>query len=444
MRCREAKGKLAELARGTLTVSEEAALRDHLDQCPDCAGRAEAAQIIFDDLAQLRQTEISNPMTIEQVRREISRHHESQKDLNWGVRIMQLINENIRKRPRLSIITAAAVILLLASALVPIKTEYPGGYEVAFAAPAHGMVLNQERAEELLAAMGIYDAGITVNQADADTEFRIAPLTDSTVVRKLIMMLDSLGSRRVRSLISPTEVKNRTIWQLLFKDESNEDKALSRKGRVNKQAKKSGININDMFKEDFLLWIADADQSGDNSAGLLVEGRGEKTVINMMGGTIKPDKCGWNQILGNSVLCTDRPDGRPDTFKLYLLDDVRRLEKLGYNFATMKFETPQQIPIPGMGPKLNGLMTDPRTGKTTITFMVPEAYEVKLQIFDEDGREICNLLNCGPVPCMPVGGIHHVAWDGCDNDGEPVHSGKYICRFTAGEYQESKEIIFEQ
>jgi hypothetical protein len=148
-----------------------------------------------------------------------------------------------------------------------------------------------------------------------------------------------------------------------------------------------------------------------------------------------PDDCGWNQLLNNSVLVTETPDGEQATFHLYRIEDVRKLEKMGYNFVLMEFDTPGQIPIPGMGPELNEIEPNPFTDKVFIRYMVPEAHEVTVQILDERRRDVCTLLDC-----IAVAGIYQTSWDGRDAEGNPVEPGTYLCRFVAGEYVETQEL----
>ena len=141
--------------------------------------------------------------------------------------------------------------------------------------------------------------------------------------------------------------------------------------------------------------------------------------------------------MNNSIMHTETPDGGEVTFHLYDIQDVRKLEKMGYNFVTLKWGTPGQIPIPGMGPKLNEIKLDPPGNGAVIEFMVPQAYEVQLRILDRRGREIRNLLDC-----MPLAGIYHVVWDGLDDDGDRVKAGRYMCRFIAGDYEETQLVAF--
>lgn len=327
--------------------------------------------------------------------------------------------------------TAAVFVLLLASTLVPVKTEHPMGYEVAFAAPVTGLVLNQENAERMLAALDMNDAQVRVHKTDFGVEYRIAPLEDSTQVRRLIAALDSLGGRRAWSVEAASKSKGRTIWQLLLEDNQSRSENVA-----------VDINLGEELQDDFTLWMPVGDQSGDSLRGLLLDRQGAKTNIQLVGlaTDIASNDCGWSSLLnGNTVLNTSMPDGRQASFDLTDIEDVRELERAGYNFLTMKFDTPAQVPIPGMGPELNKIDPNPFTDATVIRYMVPQAYEVQLQILDEHRREVCTLVNC-----IALAGIRSVIWDGRDADSNRVEPGTYLCRFTAGDYIETQEIVLER
>jgi anti-sigma factor RsiW len=441
MDCGEAKKKLIKLTDGLLDANEKDSLDKHLKECPSCARLALAQQLLTQDFEQIRGVSPLHPITINQIREEIATREKNLKNTNLGVRIMRQVSEAVYTRPRLSLAAAALFILLLASVLVPVRTDHSVGYEVAFAAPTSGLMLNQENAEKMLAALNIDDAGIKVSDADSEVEYKIAPLKDSTQVRRLMAVLDSLGGRRVRTTVAQTESRDRTIWQLLLNDNRLETESSPGAVRNEEKGGTTTLNLNRIFKGDFLLWMPLGEQSGDSLRGLLLDRQGDRTNIQIVGekGGMAPDDCGWHQYLNNSVMHTQTPDGKEETFNLYEIEDVRKLEKMGYNFVTMKWDTPGQIPIPGMGPKLNQIKPNPFKDVAVIEFMIPQAYEVKVQILDQQGHIVRTLLSC-----MPLAGIKQVSWAGQDADGNPVKPGTYLCRFTAGDYVETKEIIFER
>lgn len=415
MVCREAKRKLTLLANGRLATDDENALREHLKGCSCCALLASAEQMLTLDIDQVRGMGPVHPMTIDQIRTEIAARERNIKNTNPGVRIMREINHSFHKRPRLSLAAITVFILLVSSALIPVGTEHQSGYEVAFAAPVSSLMLNQENAEKLLSALEIDDAGIEeISEADSVFEYKIAPLKDSVQVRKLITVLDSLGGRRVRVVLTPSESRERTIWQLLFKGNNEEMASSLPKSHTGKRAYSTTINLNKKFKDDFILWVPTGNRV-DSLRGLLLNRQGDKTRIQVIGEymNIAPDSCGWNLHLNNVKMQVDTSDGEKPT--LYV--------------------SPQEVPMAGMGPKLGKIKPNPFSDKTIIEYMIPQAYEVKLQILDEQGQEICTLLNG-----TPPAGIHQVSWNGRDADGNQVRAGTYVCRFTAGDHMETREI----
>ena len=440
MKCRETKEKLNKLAENLLTAEEKQALNEHLDQCPDCARLVLAEQLLTDDIDRVRSTQPLRPMTVDQVRKAIADREERYQKTGLGARIMRQLSDTVNTRPRLSLAMAAACVLLLASVLVPFEGSRPVGYQVAFAAPGQDLVLNRENAERMLASLRLGDARIAVEQTDSEPEYVIAPLRDTVQVNRLTAALDSLGCKRVRTDIASQKPEKRTIWQVVFSDDASESDR-SREGRYLQKSGPTDFNdLTEALGDNIILWLPTDFESSESLSGILVEKQGEKSSIWLMGkeGRISEDDCGWHQFLNNSVMNTETPDGKPATFKLYEIEDVRKLEKLGYNFATMEWGPPRQVPIPGMGPRLDEVTFDLSTRETVIEYMIPQAYEVSIVILDEDLSEIRVLLDC-----MPLAGIYQVVWDGLDASGAAVKPGTYVCQFTAGDYVEKREVRLE-
>jgi len=437
MRCREAKRFLTALSEGLLAADDQKALQEHLKKCPSCGRLALAGQVLTNDMEHIRAVPVPHPMTIQQISEVIASRDKNYKETSLGVRIMRHVNETIYARPRLSLAAAALMVLLVASVLVPVRTDQSAGYEVAFAAPGSGLVLNTLSAQKMLAALDIGDADIDAHETDSGVEYTIAPLKDSVQVRKLIVALDSLGGQQVQTTLISIKAHNRTIWQLLLNADVQKAGLSPNAVHVEAQDLASTINLKERFKGDFVLWMPVGDQTEDSLHGLLMDRQGEKTNIQIFGekGGIRTDECGWDQNLKNSLVNQQTPDGKWASFKLHEIEDVRRLEKMGYNFATMQWDTPRQVPIPGMGPQLIGIKSNPLTRETVIEYKVPQAYEVQVRILDEHGRRVRDLIQ----GCFPLGGMHLITWDGLDADGDQVRPGMYQCRFSAGDYVETKE-----
>ena len=79
---------------------------------------------------------------------------------------------------------------------------------------------------------------------------------------------------------------------------------------------------------------------------------------------------------------------------------------------------------------------NPFRSTTTISFSLPEASHVTLEIYDVAGRLIVGLAD------EPRGaGVNNIPWDGRKTDGSPVPSGDYWSRLSAKGLTETQEKI---
>jgi parallel beta-helix repeat protein len=74
---------------------------------------------------------------------------------------------------------------------------------------------------------------------------------------------------------------------------------------------------------------------------------------------------------------------------------------------------------------------------TTIDYSVIAPTHISLSIYDVCGKIVRRLVN----KTMPAG-QHEVIWDGCDNQGYKVSSGVYFYQLGAGDYVETRRLIF--
>jgi len=80
---------------------------------------------------------------------------------------------------------------------------------------------------------------------------------------------------------------------------------------------------------------------------------------------------------------------------------------------------------------------NPFNPATTIAFDLPSDVKVRVQIFDIAGRLICTL-----VDEPKKAGSHQVIWNGQDNHGNSVASGVYVYRLQAGDFVQSRKMLF--
>ncbi len=82
---------------------------------------------------------------------------------------------------------------------------------------------------------------------------------------------------------------------------------------------------------------------------------------------------------------------------------------------------------------------NPFNPQTHILFQIPKTTRVVLEIYDILGQETCTLIN----EEMPAG-YHEVSWDGRDSNGRKIASGVYIYMLKAGDFMDSKKMLFIQ
>lgn len=91
---------------------------------------------------------------------------------------------------------------------------------------------------------------------------------------------------------------------------------------------------------------------------------------------------------------------------------------------------------PAIAFRLDQNQPNPVTGGTSIDFALSTASEMKLEIYDTQGR-LVRVLAEGARGA----GAHRAAWDGTAADGRRVSPGVYHYRLTAGERTESRSMI---
>ena len=79
---------------------------------------------------------------------------------------------------------------------------------------------------------------------------------------------------------------------------------------------------------------------------------------------------------------------------------------------------------------------NPFNGRTTIAYELAEPGGVELTLYDLLGQPVRRL-----VSEYQGAGSHRVAWDGTDDEGNPVASGVYLYRLKAGHQQRARRLV---
>jgi len=78
---------------------------------------------------------------------------------------------------------------------------------------------------------------------------------------------------------------------------------------------------------------------------------------------------------------------------------------------------------------------NPFNPETTIQFQLPKSGQVKIDIFNQLGQKVKTLLNE-----QKPAGTFEVRWNGVDDKGQPVVSGVYFYKMTAGKFTAIKKM----
>ena len=103
-------------------------------------------------------------------------------------------------------------------------------------------------------------------------------------------------------------------------------------------------------------------------------------------------------------------------------------------------EAVQVSAAPGQVPAANSYLhlpfPNPFNPRVTISFTLAKPGNVKLTVHDLGGRIVKRLLE------MELdAGVHRLDWNGTDQVGRPVSSGRYVCRFEAGGRVDRKSLM---
>lgn len=100
------------------------------------------------------------------------------------------------------------------------------------------------------------------------------------------------------------------------------------------------------------------------------------------------------------------------------------------------FSQTAEVKMPGARIELSQNSPNPFNPTTTIRFTLPVSERVALAIYAADGSLVRML-----VDGVTESGAHNITWDGRDMAGNPVGSGMYFYRLTAGKFSDSRKMV---
>ena len=80
---------------------------------------------------------------------------------------------------------------------------------------------------------------------------------------------------------------------------------------------------------------------------------------------------------------------------------------------------------------------NPFNPSTQISFTIPTAEYVQLTVFNSLGQKMTTLLQEN-IPA----GSHQISWNGQDDSGNELPAGIYYYQLKAGEFQQTRKMLF--
>jgi len=135
--------------------------------------------------------------------------------------------------------------------------------------------------------------------------------------------------------------------------------------------------------------------------------------------------------IGNVELKFIASDTGSNSLVEALVDDLRILGNLG----AVDVEIDASLPGVPVNPYLAGATPNPFNPRTTVRYGLTDRSDVRLEIFDINGRLVTTLVNTSQAP-----GHYAIGWDGTDSSGLQLSSGIYYSRLTTETMQVSRKL----
>jgi hypothetical protein len=435
MRCREAIDRLNLIELSAIEQDKE--LREHLKSCSTCARQAEAArelhQILIEATVPDEVDQITWPEQVCRVEDAASRSRRTQPR---EIPVMSALKRQFNLRPRLSASLAAAVVVLLAATLIPLKFDQTVGFEVAVAGVDRDLALNEDRMNEFLKQLGVSTAQINVTGCDTTCRLVVSNLRSSSDARLVAKAFEGVGQHHI--IVSLSEIKEEVSGSAL--------------SHAMHKVLLSNANVG---------WTTDAGDTlqlrigGDTCPGAVFfyaaqpddTSGTQKVPLQTMHIFINGDSTGASdaQLQPHQIANLHLTDEARAEFEAqgYAVDETRNADGTwdvkikpadgGVGQTSSSIDDSDTIGISRENalPEGFSLMQNkpnPFNPSTDIGYSIPQSARVSLEIFNINGQKVRTLVNE-----VQGAGEHTVIWDGKSDYGDHVASGVYLYRLTAGE-----------
>jgi hypothetical protein len=114
---------------------------------------------------------------------------------------------------------------------------------------------------------------------------------------------------------------------------------------------------------------------------------------------------------------------------------IAEVEAAGYYGSPIQVDLAKSATVPRQFALLQN-SPNPFNASTQITFVLPDAGDVTLAVYDVGGRRVATIAEGHMEP-----GTHHISWDARDADGNDLASGVYFYRIITPTHTASKKMV---
>ncbi len=192
MRCAEARKRIIA---GRGRVDNDPGLARHLEECDRCAAFARAEHALNHDLALADYGTDSDDMPLSAIRSRVeARERELTRKNAKEISVMSAALKQLKRRPALSFSMIFACAVLIIGTLVPFSFESTVGYEVAVAGVDRELAVDTDRVTELLSALGVQDANVTLGDCEQTCVLKISELKSEGDAKLVTTAFRELGN----------------------------------------------------------------------------------------------------------------------------------------------------------------------------------------------------------------------------------------------------------
>ncbi|UCG61687.1 MAG: T9SS type A sorting domain-containing protein [Candidatus Zixiibacteriota bacterium] len=414
MRCHKAKQRLTQLvsARSVMDVDDE--LREHLKTCSLCAGQYRAALDLRSSLERASGSDDTETVSLAALRTHIEAQVESASKEAERMSVMARVVDQM-KRPRYSLPAAAVAAAVLLAVILPLRFGNLVEYEVAFANVDPALAQDGTTLRMILVEMEIPDVDITIGPCDEECDLVISSIKTEEELGKLIAVFEE-GAKATVVSANKVEINEgyRTVSSM------TEDQL--------EHMRKYNIRIMEMVRVVMLVAIEASRQAEGEFKGEAVVILEKSDGVYRVKSYEPGDNSLWIKIVmpgGGNAHRFRNDDGSAEKF----------LEGYGIDPSFLRDEGAAEAIAKGTDGlpaefSLGQNYPNPFNPTTDISFSLPQATHVKLEVFNIMGQRVSTL-----VDRQMAAGTHTVTFD-----GGQVASGTYLYRLQAGDKVETKKM----